>query len=56
MDDAQLFASLFGSDDDETGDEHAAVDIWDSADKSPAILLEARLVKATERIGRGEPN
>ena len=55
MDNAQVLAALFGSDDDETGDDHAVEDIWDSADESPSIHVEARLVEAAERIGKGEP-
>ena len=54
MDNAQVLAALFGSDDDETGDDHAVEDIWDSTDESPSIHVEARLVEAAERIEKGE--
>lgn len=55
MDNAQALSALFGSDDDETDAENQAVDLWDSADESPAIVLESRLVDAAARIGKGEP-
>ena len=51
--DAQLLAALFGSD-DETGKENEMPDVLDSADESPAIVLESRLVEAAERISKGE--
>ena len=53
MDNAQVLAALFGSDDDETGDDHAVEDIWDSADESPSIHVEARLVEAENGSARG---